>query len=391
MGISPNVMEGLIRECKYKSFDGVAYTLGRQTMSLDPKQTNMLFRNLSFNPIGGTAADDEIDTVTSYLNQMEFNPIRDTKFFKMLGFSEVKAIDVNDFESAEIILDLNKEIPDALLGTCDLLVDGSTLDNVFDPVTALRNSVKLLKTNGRLCLVELVNFSHHFTGIPYLIITPMWLYDFFCANNFVDCQMYATIYFPDGPCTFKFNHKFATRQRKGGLVVPIVSEYPVALTVFAEKGKNSSLDRTPSQHAYRSAEEWVVYEKTVKSFADSHRPAHMHNIQPNTQDNVPVGWLYVPPEIITEGIIIVEATYGANCSKGITKGNVTDTISSLCDGKKEVQFEVNVNELGDPAPGLEKDFDLTWHYAEDPKKVLHRQHLSAEAHGKQIKIPRIIK
>ncbi len=51
---------------------------------------------------------------------------------RMLNFSEVKAVDVSDFEGAEVIINLNKPLPNHLESTCDLLVDGSTLDNIFD-------------------------------------------------------------------------------------------------------------------------------------------------------------------------------------------------------------------------------------------------------------------
>ena len=172
MGIGFNAMEGLIREAKFRSFEGVVYTFGRQTMDLSPEGTNELFKGLNLSPAGGLAQPDWVDTVTSAAGSKE-NPIRDVDFFKMVGFSEVKAIDVSGFEGAELILDLNGDIPPILKETCDFLVDGSLLDNIFDPISGLRTAVKLLRPNGRLYLSNAGNHSVHIGGIPYLIFTPI--------------------------------------------------------------------------------------------------------------------------------------------------------------------------------------------------------------------------
>jgi hypothetical protein len=90
---------------------------------------------------------------------------------------------------------------------------------------------------------------------------------------------------------------------------------------------------------------------------------------------------------IRRGIVIMEGTYGSNCAGESVKGNITDMLSCKCDGKKRIEFQVDVNELGDPAPGLEKDLSLVWRYAEDPRMTPHRFYLPAEAHGKRVIIP----
>jgi hypothetical protein len=46
---------------------------------------------------------------------------------------------VSPYEGAEIIHDLNRPVPDKLKESADFIVDGSTLDNVFDPAMVLRN------------------------------------------------------------------------------------------------------------------------------------------------------------------------------------------------------------------------------------------------------------
>jgi radical SAM superfamily enzyme YgiQ (UPF0313 family) len=91
------------------------------------------------------------------------------------------------------------------------------------------------------------------------------------------------------------------------------------------------------------------------------------------------------------GILIVEASYGANCAQeGMRenfKGNITRALSRKCNGKKRVEFQVDVNALGDPAPGSAKDLSVSWRYADDPQMTLHSLYVPAEAHGKKILIP----
>jgi SAM-dependent methyltransferase len=296
MGIAFNAMEGLIREAKFRSFEGLAYTFGRQTMGLSPEGTNALFMALDLSPAGGPAQPDRVDTVTSGAEYLRDKPIRDVDFFKMAGFSEVKAIDVSGFEGAEIILDLNADIPVNLHGTCDLLVDGSLLDNVFDPISGLRNAIKLLRANGRLYLSNAGNYSPHIGGIPYLMFNPMWFYDYFCINEFADCQVYVTVYEPNGQLTFFLGYEYTLRGWGNGLIKPIVSEYPIQISVFAERNDKSTWHRTPTQHVYRSDAEWDNYEAIVRSFIERGRPLLMRSKGTTVSQTPSTGWLLCLPD-----------------------------------------------------------------------------------------------
>jgi hypothetical protein len=63
------------------------------------------------------------------------------------------------------------------------------------------------------------------------------------------------------------------------------------------------------------------------------------------------------------GISAVTATYGANC--GAVPGNATVSITSDCLGKKQCDYSIDVNRLGDPAGGCSKDFKVDWQCAGD--------------------------
>jgi hypothetical protein len=154
----------------------------------------------------------------------------------------------------------------------------------------------LLKPEGRVWLSIQGNYSPQFNGIPYLIITPIWIYDLFVANRFAECQVYCTIWTENRNTTYILNHEHATRKWGLGLIKPITSEFHLQLSVFARRDPNSTIDAIPNQHVYRSETEWQSYEATVASFIALDRPPHTYSTFPVARHSVPPGWYLVLPD-----------------------------------------------------------------------------------------------
>jgi hypothetical protein len=57
-------------------------------------------------------------------------------------------------------------------------------------------------------------------------------------------------------------------------------------------------------------------------------------------------------------IRVQDATYGGNV--GASYGNATRSVSRQCDGRSSCDYYISVNELGDPAWGQAKDFQVRW-------------------------------
>jgi hypothetical protein len=70
-------------------------------------------------------------------------------FFKGLGFSVVDAMDISDYEGANIIGDLNDPLlRERISDSYDLIYDSGTIEHIFDAPTALRTLVHLTAIGG---------------------------------------------------------------------------------------------------------------------------------------------------------------------------------------------------------------------------------------------------
>ena len=69
-------------------------------------------------------------------------------FFEKIGFGKVEAMDFSDFEGAQHVHDLNHPVPDDLRGKFDFILDGGTIEHVFNTPAALTNVFDMLKPGG---------------------------------------------------------------------------------------------------------------------------------------------------------------------------------------------------------------------------------------------------
>lgn len=71
--------------------------------------------------------------------------------FQNLGFETVSALDISDYEGADVIADLNDPtLPDTLGRQFDLIYDSGTIEHIFDAPTALRSLARMVKKGGAI-------------------------------------------------------------------------------------------------------------------------------------------------------------------------------------------------------------------------------------------------
>jgi hypothetical protein len=135
-------------------------TLGRQSFSLTVDDFRRL--NLSV-PVG-----------------YEPNGYLDDFFVDVLGAREVIALDFSDFEGARLKHDLNNALAKEHWGRYDAVVDGGTLEHVFNVPVALANCMRALKIGGRFFAA---NPANNLMGHGFYQFGPELYYRVFSEEN----------------------------------------------------------------------------------------------------------------------------------------------------------------------------------------------------------------
>jgi len=169
MGIDLNGVQLLIRAHKSGvSFESVA-TFGRQSLN-GSRQTLISILRESGYEVTKELVSTLLHPTTVYCED----------FLRLLGAKTIVAIDVSDYEGAQVIHDMNRPIPDSLVSLFDLVLDGGTLEHVFDFPTALRSATRMVRPNGRFISLTMAN---NFCGHGFYQFSPELFYRFLSLAN----------------------------------------------------------------------------------------------------------------------------------------------------------------------------------------------------------------
>ena len=173
MAITSGAIKVLITEAKRKPFSGSLLTLGRQSVFVSQSAFHKIAEDLAF-PLSSIPQSDK--------RPLNDSGIGDDVLFRSLGFDQVVTTDNDDFESADVIFDLNSSgPPPELLNRFDVILDCGTLEHIFDLPNALNNICRMLKTGGRV--IHISPSSNHIDHGFYMF-SPTLFFDFYSANHF---------------------------------------------------------------------------------------------------------------------------------------------------------------------------------------------------------------
>jgi hypothetical protein len=173
-------------------------------------------------------------------------------FFRGLGFSEVDALDISDYEGANVVGDLNDASLASKIGkTYDLIYDSGTTEHIFDAPTALRTLASLVKVGGAIVHANpATGFMDH--GLWQL--SPDLFRTFYRAAGF-SILTSAVFVFAETPYAMRADENF---YRQHGRKY-IVENFPEAIAVFAAiKTKEIVQIRLDMQDYYKSMHEDAV-------------------------------------------------------------------------------------------------------------------------------------
>ena len=115
-------------------------TLGRQNLLCTRRQISQLTQ------VFGTPLDST--QIEHCVPLGEMRAIYADKLLEALGAKELVSVDYSDFEGASLIHDLNQRFPEHERERYSLVIDGGTLEHVFDFPSAFRNCLELLAVGG---------------------------------------------------------------------------------------------------------------------------------------------------------------------------------------------------------------------------------------------------
>lgn len=238
MGIDSHTLEFLIDTKKSGVEFGSTLTLGRQDLLVEYNDIESFFKRYNI-------PYTEKIIIDLYKKNNQFSE----PLIEYLGATNCQSMDFSDFENATIVHDLNKPIEDALKQKFDTVIDGGTLEHVFNFPQAIKNCMEMLKTGGHFISVTPAN---NFMGHGFYQLSPELFYRVLSEENgfkmkkMIFCEVNKDDQWYEVSDPKKISHRVGT-----------ISTFPCYLMMVAEKTAHSDeiFKITPQQSDYAS--EWA--------------------------------------------------------------------------------------------------------------------------------------
>ena len=211
-------------------------TIGRLSLYMLPEEIERLARGL-----GIDACDGQRIARSGFADDF----IRD-----VLGAHSVTSIDISGYQGASVIHDLNRPIDPALHRSFDCVIDGGTLEHIFDVRQALENYMNLVEVGGNLFIDTTANnlFGHGF----YQFSSELFCRVFDEANGFEirDLLLAESPFVSSATSSRQRLFRVDDPSRSGGRV-QLVNRHPVEIFVHARRIADRPLfQRLPVQSDY---------------------------------------------------------------------------------------------------------------------------------------------
>jgi hypothetical protein len=144
-------------------------TLGRQDLYVSPIRLTRLMKQK------GLLADP-----AAFRNEITRWPYRADSFLEALGARELQFMDSNPYEGADVIHDLNNPVPDSLKEKYDLVLDGGTLEHVFNFPIALKSVMEMVSVGGHAIFLAPTN---NYPGHGFYQLSPELYYQALSEEN----------------------------------------------------------------------------------------------------------------------------------------------------------------------------------------------------------------
>lgn len=191
MALTLSAIRLLARAHKHKPFEGPILTLGKQGIYGTLEQCRGAIASQGLEPHPLSSDVPTRTNVPAFSSGTMSGFTSDLAVFKMMCDQVPETLDVSDYEQADHIHDLNQPAPDHLIGRFGTIIDGGTLEHVFDVPQTLRNMKAMLRPGGRIIHINpMNNWSEH----GFYQLSPTLYHDFYATNGFrmIECLIVGT-------------------------------------------------------------------------------------------------------------------------------------------------------------------------------------------------------
>lgn len=165
------------------------------------------------------------------------------EFFRFLGAKELVSVDQSNFEGATLLHDLNKPFSEDLRGSFDLVIDGGTLEHIFDYTSALRHCLELVSVGGHFITITPAN---QWMGHGFYQFSPELFFRVFNTENGFELRKIVLFELKTDAAFYEVKDPVVT-----GIRVQMRSPHPVTLAVLARKTATVPIfSRPPQQSDY---------------------------------------------------------------------------------------------------------------------------------------------
>lgn len=136
MGVDIQFARSLIQDHKHFKGKSDAVMLGRQGWAVRKRFNALLRRTMK-----AEGVPRDMDRLAGEDGFAE-------PFFDLLGLPGVKSMDMSAYENCDLVHDLNEPPRDELRGAFDVIIDGGTIEHVFNTPQALDGVFHMLREEG---------------------------------------------------------------------------------------------------------------------------------------------------------------------------------------------------------------------------------------------------
>lgn len=224
------------------SRDGVRFVLYARRLGVDFSRMATLGRQDL--ELGRGALARELADFGHRLPQEEIarihGPYAD-ELFRWLGARELHTYDNSSYEGATHIHDLNLPITESAQGAYSVVLDGGSLEHVFDFPRAIRNCMEMLAVGGHYLAITPAN---NFMGHGFYQFSPELYYSVLAPQN--GFEVVRMIAFED---RWRAPWYAVPSPREVGGPVTLMNRRPVLLLVLAKRTAEASIFASPPQQS----------------------------------------------------------------------------------------------------------------------------------------------